>query len=91
MCVGWGEEREDWNETIGGGGTPTTLTEWGPPTLDTRQPRDAVRRYQAPDDVRVERSIDGDGCQEGDTFVVSAEALRQAQVKHANAALGGRP
>jgi len=64
-----GAKDEDLNETIGGGGTPKT-------GLDTRQPRDTVRRYQAESDVIVEAS--GTDPVE---FCVSAEAVRQAKVK----------
>lgn len=64
-----GAPDEDLNETIGGGGTPKT-------GLDTRQPRDGVRRYQAETDVVAEAA--GTDTAE---YCVSAEALRQTCVK----------
>ena len=69
-------EMEDWNESIGGGGTPKELTKWGPRTLDTRQPRDEIRRYQSVTDLIAEPPELG-----GAGAVVSREALRQAEVK----------
>jgi hypothetical protein len=72
MPSGDGRAPEDLNETIGGGGTPSS-------GLDTRQPRDEVRRYQAEGDVVAE---EGGGLGvEGGQFCVSSEALRQALVK----------
>jgi hypothetical protein len=72
LCVGqWTDLDEDTNLTIGGGGM-------GESGIDTRQPRDDVRRYQAAEDLTAELPWDA-----GDetVCVVSPEALRQAAIK----------
>jgi hypothetical protein len=72
LCVGeWTDLDEDTNLTIGGGGM-------GESGIDTRQPRDSVRRYQSAEDLTAEMpwvAADDSVC------VVSPEATRQAAVK----------
>ena len=72
LCVGeWTDLDEDTNLTIGGGGM-------GESGVDTRQPRDNIRRYQSAEDLTAEmpwEAADETVC------VVSPEATRQAEVK----------
>ena len=68
---GWTDEDEDTNLTIGGGGM-------GESGEDTRQPRDGVRRYQAPEDITAELPWEA---VDASVAVVSPEALRQAEIK----------
>lgn len=72
LCVGeWTALDEDTNLTIGGGGM-------GESGIDTRQPRDNVRRYQSAEDLTAELpwvATDDTVC------VVSPEATRQAAMK----------
>ena len=72
VCVGeWTDLDEDMNLTIGGGGM-------GESGIDTRQPRDNVRRYQSAEDLTAEMPWDaGDEA----VCVVSPEATRQTEMK----------
>lgn len=72
LCVGeWTDLDEDMNLTIGGGGM-------GESGIDTRQPRDSVRRYQSTEDLTAEMPWQAD---DEAVCVVSPEATRQAIVK----------
>ena len=72
LCVGeWTELDEDMNLTIGGGGM-------GESGIDTRQPRDNVRRYQSAEDLTAEMPWEAS---DEAICVVSPEASRQAQIK----------
>ena len=72
LCVGeWTDLDEDMNLTIGGGGM-------GESGVDTRQPRDNVRRYQSAEDLTAEMPWE---VADEAVCVVSPEATRQAEVK----------